>query len=248
MQDISLEQAISVLLERTKKIEAVEEVPLLEALGRIFAEDAVATFDNPPFDRSPLDGYAFAASGTKGAQKEAPASFRIIGEECAGDFFAQEVPEGAAVRLMTGAAIPKGCDCVVRQEDVTVQDGCILVPYELHHHENYCFAGEDVRKGTRAVKRGTELTAAHLGVLASLGLGTVKVRRRPRIAIASTGDELVLPGEPLRPGKIYTVISTCSRAGCGSSASSRKCSASCRTTPQRRLLSSQAGGRRWTSS
>ena len=104
---------------------------------------------------------------------------------------------------MTGAAIPKGCDCVVRQEDVTVQDECILVPYELHHHENYCFAGEDVRKGTLAVKRGTELTAAHLGVLASLGLGTVKVRRRPRIALASTGDELVLPGEPLRPGKIY---------------------------------------------
>ena len=203
MQDISLEQAISVLLEHTKKIEAVEEVPLLEALGRILAEDAVATFDNPPFDRSPLDGYAFAASGTKGAQKEVPASFRIIGEECAGDFFTQEVPEGAAVRLMTGAAIPKGCDCVVRQEDVTVQDECILVPYELHHHENYCFAGEDVRKGTLAVKRGTELTAAHLGVLASLGLGTVKVRRRPRIAIASTGDELVLPGEPLRPGKIY---------------------------------------------
>lgn len=107
------------------------------------------------------------------------------------------------MRLMTGAAIPKGCDCVVRQEDVTVQDECILVPYELHHHENYCFAGEDVRKGTLAVKRGTELTAAHLGVLASLGLGMVKVRRRPRIALASTGDELVLPGEPLRPGKIY---------------------------------------------
>ena len=171
-------------------------------LGEESKDATSEAFDNPPFDRSPLDGYAFAASGTKGAQKEAPASFRIIGEECAGDFFAQEVPEGAAVRLMTGAAIPKGCDCVVRQEDVTVQDECILVPYELHHHENYCFAGEDVRKGTRAVERGTELTAAHLGVLASLGFGTVKVLRRPRVAIASTGDELVLPGEPLRPGKM----------------------------------------------
>lgn len=203
MQDISLEQAISVLLEHTKKIEAVEEVPLLEALGRVLAEDAVATFDNPPFDRSPLDGYTFAAAGTKGATKEAPAAFTVIGEECAGDFFAAEVPAGSAVRLMTGAAIPKGCDCVVRQEDVTVEDGRIFVPYELHHHENYCFAGEDVRKGTRAVERGTELTAAHLGVLASLGYGTVKVLRRPRVAIASTGDELVLPGEPLRPGKIY---------------------------------------------
>ena len=192
MQDISLEQAISVMLEHTKKIEAVEEVPLLEALGRVLAEDAVATFDNPPFDRSPLDGYIFAAAGTKGATKEAPAAFTVIGEECAGDFFAAEVPAGSAVRLMTGAAIPKGCDCVVRQEDVTVEDGRIFVPYELHHHENYCFAGEDVRKGTLAVKRGTELTAAHLGVLASLGLGMVKVRRRPRIAIATRGRRRTL--------------------------------------------------------
>lgn len=203
MQDISLEQAIAVLLEHTKKIEDSEDVPLLEALGRVMAEDAVASFDNPPFDRSPLDGYAFAASGTKGATKEAPAAFPIIGEECAGDFFAQTVPAGAAVRLMTGAAIPAGCDCVVRQEDVTVQEGTIFVPCELHHHENYCFAGEDIHKGTLAVKQGTRLTAAHLGVLASLGFGTVRVYRRPRIAIASTGDELVLPGEPLRPGKIY---------------------------------------------
>lgn len=135
----------------------MEEVPLLESLGRVIAEDAVASFDNPPFDRSPLDGYTFAASGTKGASQEHPASLTIIGEECAGDFFEGDVPEGAALRLMTGAAIPEGCDCVVRQEDVTLEDGRILVPYELHHHENYCFAGEDVRKGTLLVKRERSL-------------------------------------------------------------------------------------------
>ena len=194
MQDISLEQAISVMLEHTKKIEAVEEVPLLEALGRVLAEDAVATFDNPPFDRSPLDGYTFAAAGTKGATKEAPAAFTVIGEECAGDFFAAEVPAGSAVRLMTGAAIPKGCDCVVRQEDVTVEDGRIFVPYELHHHENYCFAGEDVRAWDSARSRSSAVRASR-----SRARAMSSCCRVSRCA----------------PARSTTATSTLSRADCG---------------------------------
>jgi molybdopterin molybdotransferase len=104
---------------------------------------------------------------------------------------------------MTGGAIPVGCDCVVRQEDVTADGDMLLVPFVMHPHENYCFAGEDIKKGTLLAKAGTRLTAAHLGAFASMGFSKVKVIRKVRIAIASTGDELLQPGQPLAPGKIY---------------------------------------------
>ena len=203
MQDLSLEKAVDLLKEHCHRVTAVEEVPLLSALGRILAEDYVADFDNPPFDRSPLDGYTFAAERTAGHDAENPATFKIIGEECAGDFFDKAVPEGSALRIMTGGAIPKGCNCVVRQEDVTVDGELLKVPFRIEPYTNYCYAGEDIKKGTKLAKKGTKLTAAHIGVLASMGFATVKVLGSVRVAIASTGDELLQPGQPLVPGKIY---------------------------------------------
>ena len=203
MQDLALEKAVDLLKAHGKRVTAVEEVPLLSALGRILAEDYTAVFDNPPFNRSPLDGYTFAAEHTAGHSADEPAYFRIIGEECAGDYFAQEVPAGCALRIMTGAAIPQGCNCVVRQEDVTVEGDILRVPFRMEPYTNYCYAGEDIKQGTKLAKKGTKLTAAHIGVLASQGFATVKVLGSVRIAIASTGDELLQPGEALVPGKIY---------------------------------------------
>ncbi|MCR5756638.1 MAG: molybdopterin molybdotransferase MoeA [Selenomonas sp.] len=203
MQDLSLEKAVDVLKQHCQRVMAVEEVPLLSALGRILAEDYVAGFANPPFDRSPLDGYTFAAESTAGRGMDNPAVFKVIGEECAGDFFEQAVPQGSALRIMTGGAIPKGCNCVVRQEDVTVDGDILTVPFSIEPYTNYCYAGEDIQKGTRLAKKGTKLTAAHIGVLASMGFATVKVLCNVRIALASTGDELLQPGQPLAPGKIY---------------------------------------------
>lgn len=203
MQDISLEKAVEILLAQVSQVREVEEVPLLDALGRTLAEDYTAPFANPPFDRSPLDGYTFAANGTAGATVACPAKFQIIGEECAGQYFDESVPAGCAVRIMTGGAIPAGCDCVVRQEDVTADGDVLFVPFGMQHHENYCFAGEDIQKGTLLAKAGIKLTAAHLGALASMGFAEVEVIRRVRVAIASTGDELLQPGQPLAPGKIY---------------------------------------------
>ncbi|WP_303840550.1 molybdopterin molybdotransferase MoeA [Selenomonas ruminantium] len=203
MQDLALEKAVDLLRTHCQRVTAVEEVPLLSALGRILAEDYVAEFANPPFDRSPLDGYTFAAEGTAGHSADNPASFRIIGEECAGDYFARAVPEGCALRIMTGGAIPQGCNCVVRQEDVTADGEKLVVPFSIEPYTNFCYAGEDIQKGTKLAKKGAKLTAAHIGVLASMGYATVKVLRNLRIAIASTGDELLQPGQPLSPGKIY---------------------------------------------
>ncbi|MBQ9478864.1 MAG: molybdopterin molybdotransferase MoeA, partial [Selenomonadaceae bacterium] len=196
MENISLEKAIELLTERVEAIADVEELPLIECVERIAAGDHFATFDNPPFDRSPLDGYAINSSGT-------PGRFTLVGEECAGDFFLGDVNDGEALRIMTGAAIPRGCDCVIRQEDVTLDGDVLVVPYALKHHENYCFAGEDIKAGARLVEAGARLTASHIAVLASQGISSVKVYRRPRIAIASTGDELVEPSEKLSAGKIY---------------------------------------------
>ena len=143
------------------------------------------------------------AACTQGASADAPARFRVIGEECAGSFFAGKVGAGEALRLMTGAAMPEGADTVVRQEDVRVEGEEILVPYALKHHENFCFRGEDVEKGAVLAKAGDRLTAAHIAVLAGQGMKRLPCVRRARIVLASTGDELVEPGESLCPGKIY---------------------------------------------
>lgn len=203
MQDISLEQAISVLLEHTRVREDAEFVPLLESAGRILSEDVRAPFPQPPFDRSPLDGYTFAAVSTEGATKEKPAVFRIVGEECAGEYFHGRVAPGEALRLMTGAAIPAGCDCVVRQEDVRMDGDTLYVPYALVPHENFCCKGEDMEEGTLVAGAGRKITAGLIGLLASLGRAEVRVYQKPRIFLASTGDELKMPGEELTPGKIY---------------------------------------------
>ena len=203
MEGIELEQAVELLLTKAKVPRETEEVPLTEALGRTLAEDVRADFDNPPFDRSPLDGYALIAADTVDATRENPARLRLVGEECAGDFFAGTVSPGEALRIMTGGAMPQGTDAVIRQEDVTIANGLLEVPYPLKHHENYCLAGEDIKQGTLLIKQGEVLDAPRIGVLASQGHAKVKVCRRPRLALGGTGDELLQPGEPLAPGKIY---------------------------------------------
>lgn len=196
MEGVSLEQAIELLTTAARPIDETEEISLIESLGRVAAQDYFAAFDNPPFDRSPLDGYALNSS-------ETPGKFKVIGEECAGDFFTGEVDSGEALRIMTGAPMPKGSDCVVRQEDVTFDGETVVVPFKLKHHENYCFAGEDVKAGALLIEAGTTLTAAHVAILASQGVAKILAYRCPRIAVASTGDELIAPEQKLSAGKIY---------------------------------------------
>ena len=198
MEGVTFEQAIELLTANSNKIVDLEEISLINAVGRVISEDYFAKFDNPPFDRSPLDGFALKSEDTA-----APRSLKVIGEECAGDFFVGEIKSGECLRIMTGAAIPKGSDCVIRQEDVTFDGENIFITKKLAHHENYCFAGEDIKANSLLVAKNSVLTAAHVAVLASQGINSVKVYRKPRIAVASTGDELINPDEKLSPGKIY---------------------------------------------
>ena len=104
---------------------------------------------------------------------------------------------------MTGAAMPKGSDCVIRQEDVAVVDNVLTVPYQLRRHENYCFAGEDISQNSLLIAENQRFNAASIAILASQGFDRVRVKRQPKITIASTGDELVMPGSDLASGKIY---------------------------------------------
>jgi molybdopterin molybdotransferase len=196
---VSLEQAIEILRQSIDRIKDIEEVSLLSANGRVLADDVIADIDNPPFDRSPLDGFAVRAADTKVGQKLA-----VIGTVFAGGEFVGEIRRGQAVRIMTGAMLPKGCDAVIAQEDTAKdRDGTLAVFKKLAAGQNFVRRGEDYKKGDILLKQDTRLNSVALGVLASLGRAVVRVWRRPRVFLAATGDELTAPRERRARGKIY---------------------------------------------
>ena len=204
---ISLEEAISILNENIKGLEA-EEVTLIEAVKRVLAEDIYSKIDNPPFDKSAMDGYAVIANDSNSNEK-----INVIDKVFAGDICTSEVVEKTAIRIMTGAPIPKGANAVVKQEDVILDnDGYITLTKTLKENENICFKGEDIQKGTLLVKKNKRLDFADIGIIASTGLDKVKVYKMPRIALISTGDEVIDIENKLIEGKIfnsnkYTIIS-----------------------------------------
>lgn len=203
MIEIELEQAIELALKQVKEIEETEEIFLYDALNYVIAEDFYAPINQPPFDRSPLDGYALFSKSTKGAKKDSPKEFFVVGECCAGDYFKGEIDENKALRIMTGAIIPNGANCVIRQEDVVEKEGKISIFRELNDFENYCFEGEDIKKGSILIEKSTVLNSTHIGILASMGVEKVKVIRKARVGLLCTGDELLNLGESLEIGKIY---------------------------------------------
>ena len=204
---IELEQAVEIILNSGEGMKRTQFVLTKEANGRILAEDIYAPFDNPPFHRSPLDGFALRSEDLVGASKTAPKSIQVIDTVYAGGYCYRTVNQGEAVRIMTGAPIPDGADCVIRLEDIEEvqqnEKAFILVDKELKQYENYCFKGEDVKKGTLLLKRGVKLTYIEQGILSSLGFDQIKVYDKLKVAVFATGDELVAPGTDLKPGKIY---------------------------------------------
>ena len=203
MTMVQLENAQQILRSCTVFIHETEMVSLQKAIGRVLAEDVKAAADQPPFPRSPLDGYAVRGSDTKGLTKEQTRSFRVIGKIYAGEVFDGTVHGGEAVRIMTGAPIPEGADTVIRQEWTDYGEEEVLIFGESKPYQDYCFQGEDYKKGEILLKKGNVLDGISIALLASLGMAQVEVYRLPRIAVISTGDEVIQPGEPLRPGKIY---------------------------------------------
>ncbi|HWO72689.1 MAG TPA: gephyrin-like molybdotransferase Glp [Dehalococcoidia bacterium] len=210
---ISVEEARARILDAVDGLSS-ETRPLSEALGQVLAEDVVSPVTIPPLDNTSMDGYAVRAEDTAGASPSAPVTLRVIGEVAAGHLFDGAVNPGAAVRIMTGAPVPRGADAIVPFEETDEPPGRAFGAFTKGRESVAIFkaarpganirrAGEDVERGSVVMRAGTELKAAQIGVLASLGSPTVTVVRRPVVAIVSTGDELLELGEPPQPGKIY---------------------------------------------
>ncbi len=200
---ISLEEAQERLCRVIKPIERVEDLPILSCQGRRLAIDIVAHMDQPPFARSPLDGYAVRGIDTAGATKDKPIHLEVVEEVTAGDFSHRTLEAGQAIRIMTGAPIPKGANTVVMQEHTDYGEESVAIYQEVPPYKNYCHAGEDYKKGQVLIQAGIQLNAYHIGLLASLGMTHVTVKAKPKIAILSTGDELQRPGKALGQGQIY---------------------------------------------
>ena len=200
---LSVAQARDILLSSVTAVEGWETVPIRAALGRVLMRDVIAPFDVPAHDNSAMDGYAARAEDLTGAENR----LAVVGTAYAGGAFSGVVGPGQAVRVMTGAVLPRGADSVVVQE-VAKMDGegesmRVILPAVQKPGQNVRRAGEDLAAGKPALAAGKRIGPAELGLMASLGFAEVTVRRRPRVAFFSTGDELASIGRPLAPGEVY---------------------------------------------
>lgn len=196
---IPVEEARARILKGVKPLPA-EEVKLERALGRVLAKPLKAVRHQPPFDASAMDGYAVSAADVA----TTPATLRLIGLSAAGHGFKGRLKRGECVRIFTGAPVPKGADAVVIQENTNAKGKDITVLQGVKPEQNVRFAGLDFRKGDALLPAGLTLGARDIGLAAAANAPSLAVRRRPVVALISTGDELVLPGKAPRPDQIVS--------------------------------------------
>ena len=187
---ITVDEALDKILSCIQPLGA-EKVSILEALGRLVAEDVYAKGDIPPLDNSGMDGYAVRSEDIKNAAQDRPVRLEVIEDLPAGSISSKIVQRGQAIRIMTGAPIPKGADGVVPVEDTGKQDGFVLILKAIRPGRNIRKAGADLKKGERVISEGDSIRPAEVGILASVGRAFVSVYQRPLVAILCTGDELV---------------------------------------------------------
>jgi molybdopterin molybdotransferase len=190
-----LDEALALVLDGLAPLGS-ERVTLVEGAGRLLAADARAVVDLPPFDRTAMDGYALRAA-------ESVAPLRIAGDIAAGDAGDVPLEPGTAVRISTGGALPPGADAILRVEDASVTDGFVSATAPVRTGMHVRVQGEDLRAGDVLARAGDRLTLQRLSALSSAGVGSVEAIRRPRVDLIVTGSELLPPGAPPEPGKIY---------------------------------------------
>jgi molybdopterin molybdotransferase len=186
--------------EGVTPVSGSEKVPLREAVGRVVAADIVAPFHLPPFDNSAVDGYAVRPEDLDGERER---RLVVIDRVAAGHAGTRQLKPGEAVRIFTGAPIPPGADTVFMQEDCRLDGDHVVVPPGLQRGANRRLAGEDICAGAVALRAGRRLNAADVALAAALGLSALDVRRRVRVALFSTGDEIAEPGSPLADAALY---------------------------------------------
>jgi molybdopterin molybdotransferase len=193
---LSAHDALAHVVARVPRLDAVER-PLLEALGHVLAEDVVSTVDLPPWDNSAMDGFAVRGDDVRGATEAAPRDLRVVDDVAAGQFAARPVGPGEAIRVMTGAPVPEGADCVIRVEHtdggtgIGTAEGRVAVFSDADAGRHVRPRGEDVRRGDVVLRAGTLLRPAALAVGAAVGCAALRVVRRPVVAVLTSGDELV---------------------------------------------------------
>ena len=195
---------------RDKMLEGIKPLPpekcrLDDLLGRILAQDVMASFDIPPRDNSAMDGFAVIASDAAGATEQSPVTLQIIEDVPAGKVATKPLKTGQAIRIMTGAQIPEGADAVIPVEDTEIINYELLInnSHAVKQGANVRRQGEDVTSGQLLITKGTRLRPQEVGLIASLGLTEVLVSKQPVVGIISSGNEVAAPGQPLKPGQIY---------------------------------------------
>jgi molybdopterin molybdotransferase len=198
---IDLDEARRIVIESCVPVSS-EPVPLARALGLALAEEIQSEVPIPPFDNSAMDGFAVRAADLAGAETRSPVRLTVAGESRAGSPAGRTLGPGEAIRISTGAPVPRGADTILRQENAVEVDGRIETDVPLAPGSDIRRAGEDIEPWQTVLSEGATIGAAELGVLASIGRDSVACRRRPRLALIRTGDELVEPSAELRPGQI----------------------------------------------
>jgi molybdopterin molybdotransferase len=193
-------EAEQLIAARVTPVSGQEMVPLGEALGRVLRADLVAPFNLPPFDNSAVDGYAVRGEDMDSAREQ---RLTIVDRVAAGHAATHAVKPGEAVRIFTGAPMPAGADTVFMQEDCRIDGADVIVPPGLSRGANRRVAGEDIRAGAVALSAGRRLSAQDIALAAALGLTAIDVRRRVRVALFSTGDEIAEPGSPRAGATLY---------------------------------------------
>jgi len=205
-ETIPLEEARALLLDAARPIERTERIAVADAHGRVIAADPVSTLDVPPFDRAAMDGYAVIAEDTFGASQFDPKVLRCIEAVFTGQIATERVTRGTCIQIATGAPLPGGADAVVIVEETERRgDNEIRVHTPVYPRQHVGRRGADISAGQTLLTAGDVLTPSRVGALAAIGLTEVDVFARPRVAIMSTGGEIVEPGQPLAPGQLYDI-------------------------------------------